>query len=332
MLKKRVINLQILYLFSDMRYLFSFLFISLSFISFSQNNYSKSFSLLSDNDLYTSTSQDRYYTNGLFLAYRFLKENTNENLEKKIITYQLGHMIFTPIKSTLKFPSLHDRPFAGYLFGEYGINRFYKTQNIFETNFQIGVIGPKSQANELQNFIHSIYGFPKATGWEHQIKEAVAINSTIKYIHFLGKNKTEMFDISSYNSLNAGTIFTNISTGLYARIGFKKLRETYNSIAFNSNLNVSNTKQKGNESFLYLKPLLSYVLYDATIQGSFLNTDSTVTYDVMPWNFTLEAGFRYATQRFDYGYTIHYHTKKLKSIRVKNSNIYGSVFIGYKFN
>ena len=302
---------------------------------FSQKNYSKEISFLSDNDLYYSLYQDKGYTSGLFLSYRLLKETSNSKVEKKIIKYQFGHMIFTPTKPTdpdLRSASLHSRPFAGYLFGEYGINRFYKNQDVFETNLQVGVIGSKSKSKEAQNFVHKLLGYPKAIGWKHQIKEAFALNFTGKYIKFLASDKSNHFDISSYNSMKFGTIFTDISTGFYTRIGFNKLQKLSNTNGLHSNLNKSkSSKHITIESFIYLKTMLSYVLYDATIQGSFLNTSSPVTFYVMPLKFNLEVGFRYSLNRFNYGYTIYYHTKKIKNERVKNSNIYGSIQISYMF-
>ena len=139
-----------------------------------------------------------------------------------------------------------------------------------------------------------------------------------------------MFDVSNYNTLKLGTIFTSVSSGVYSRIGFKKLQPFNNSVAFNSNLNKS--KQNHSESFVFIKPMLNYVLYDATIQGSFLNKTSPVTFDVMPFNFSLEIRYKYYRKRFLYGYTYTYHTKKLKSLKATNSNSYGSIYIGYYFN
>jgi len=66
-LKKEVIHLLILYLLA-MRQLFFLSFLLISLAAFSQQSFSKEFSLLTDNDLFTSTSRDRYYSNGLFLT------------------------------------------------------------------------------------------------------------------------------------------------------------------------------------------------------------------------------------------------------------------------
>ena len=106
-----------------------------------------------------------------------------------------------------------------------------------------------------------------------------------------------------------------------------------NSIAFNSNLNNQDSKYNNEiESFLYVKPMFSYIVYDATIQGSFLNTTSPITYTVLPFMFSTELGIRFTSNRFNLGYAIHYHTKKLKSLQVPGGNFYGSIQLNYQFN
>ncbi|WKD86787.1 hypothetical protein KCTC32516_02165 [Polaribacter huanghezhanensis] len=313
-----------------MRIIAFLFFISLPFLSAAQHQFSNEISLISDNDLYTSIYRDRYYTNGLFLNYRTVKNDLTKEAPKRIYTFKVGHMMYTAIRSTLQFASTHDRPFAGYLYGGFGIDRFYNSNNIFTTDIEIGVVGPNAKGEELQTFMHSIYNYPKPLGWKYQIHNAFALNLNASYVYYFPKISSNFIDISSYNSLKVGTIFTNISTGVYARVGFKKLQSFSNSVAFHSNLNIAS--QNNNESFVFIKPLINYTLYDATIQGSFLNKTSPVTFDVMPFHFSLELGYRYYRKRFLYGYTYIYHTKKLKSLRAAKTNSYGSIYIGYHFN
>ncbi len=314
-----------------MRFLYFLFFFCISFVGLSQNSFSKEFSLLSDNDLYTSVSRDRYYTNGLFLNYRSISTTKNEQLLKKIHHFQIGHMMFTPFKATLSFASTHDRPFAAYLYASYGQQRHFSSQNILITKLQLGIIGPGAKGAGLQNFIHQIYNYPKATGWEHQIKNAFAANLNATFIKHFSKENSSHLDFSNYNELNAGSVFTNFSTGIYTRIGIKKLQALSNSVAFHSNLNNSSSTSAP-ESFFFIKPMLNFVLYDATIQGSFLNTSSPVTFKVKPIVFSLELGYKYYHKRFLYGYTFHFHTKKLRSHRATKSNSYGGIYIGYYFN
>lgn len=305
----------------------------ISFFSFAQKKYAQEFSILNDNDLYTSISQDRYYTNGLFLSYRYLSKQPIEHLEKRIYEFQLGHQMYSPFKATVYSLAEHDRPFAAYLYGSFAIQQFYKTDEILKIGAQIGVIGPAAYGRELQDFIHDIYGFKRANGWDYQIANAFALNFNAQYVKPLIKDQRFNNDISWVSKANAGTVFTDIATGVYARIGLKPLQRLANSIAFHGNLNNEQTQfTREAEVFLYVQPMVSYVLYDATIQGSFLNTGSPLTYLVMPFKFTLDAGIRFSVGRVNIGYSIHYHTKKLKSIRVPRGNIYGSLQINYLFN
>lgn len=306
------------------------LFVIFSTYCYSQNKYSHEISFYNDNDLFTSIKQDRYYTNGIFLTYRYLSKKNNTLATKKSYIFQLGHQMYTPFKAIVETVEEHDRPFAGYLFGSFGINYFYNNQSILKTAIQVGTIGKSAKGRELQDVIHNIYGFKNATGWKYQIKNALAINLNSEYIKKLAKD--DVFDLNWVNSAKLGTVFTNLSTGFYSRLGFKPLENIINSIAFHGNLNNLNTSYQNNaEVFLYLKPEVHFVLYDATIEGSFLNNGSPVTYDIKPFVFSTEIGLRFTSNRFNFGYTLNYHTKKLQSQRVPKGNIYGNIQVNYQF-
>ena len=308
-----------------------FLFILFSISLFSQRKYAKEFSFLNDNDLYISPNQDRYYTNGMFFSYRYLSNETSKKIEKKIFEIQVGHHMYTPFKATVEQSSNHDRPFAGYLFGSFGVQHFFKNETILKTTLQIGVLGPSALSKPMQDFIHEIYGFKKAVGWEDQISDAFAANLNINYIKKIATDN--YLDVNWVSTIRLGTVYTDLSTGFYGRIGLKPLQKIINSIAFNANLNNKNTNFSNEiESFIYIKPMLSYIAYDATIEGSFLNNKSPITFDIKPFKFTSEIGIRFTANRFNFGYAVNYHTKKLKSVRVPKGNFYGTILLNYQFN
>jgi hypothetical protein len=310
---------------------FLFILLHVSINVFSQRKYAKEFSFLNDNDLFISIHQDRYYTNGMFFNYRYLSNKKHKKLEKKIFEVQIGHHMYTPFKATVQQHMDHDRPFAGYLFGSFGVNRFYKNKSILKTSLKIGMVGPSAISKELQDLIHDIYGYKKAIGWKYQIADAIGINLNVDYIKSLANDNT--FDINWVNNFKLGTVYTDLSTGFYGRVGFKPLQGIINSIAFNGNLNNNKTNYNNEiESFLYIKPMFHYINYDATIQGSFLNNNSPITFEIEPFKFTTEIGIRFTTNRFNFGYSINYHTKKLKSLRVPKGNFYGSLQLNYQFN
>jgi hypothetical protein len=307
-----------------------FLFFISAFTVFSQEKFSKEISLITDNDLYTSTINDRYYTSGIFLSYRYVSKKKNENLEKRVLEWQIGHEMYTPFKSVVRTVDEHDRPFASYLFGSFGINRVYKNNQNFKTTLQVGVIGKNAFGEELQGFVHDIYGFKKAIGWKYQIKNAFALNVNAEYIKHLTKNSTNSFDISWVNTGKLGTIYTNISTGFYGRLGFKPLQKLANSIAFNTSLNTKNTNfARKSEAFIYIKPMVSYAFYDATLQGSFFNSNSEVTNELVPLVFNLELGLRFTANRFNFGYIFNYNTSKSKNLRYPSGQNYGTIILNY---
>jgi hypothetical protein len=305
-----------------------FLFVSLS--TCSQEKFSREISLITDNDLYVSSFKDRYYTSGIFLTYRQLLNSKKNLLDKRIYEWQIGHKMYTPYKSVVNSPLEHDRPFAGYLYAGFGMIRAYKNYQILKTSLQVGVIGSNSFARELQEFIHNIYDFRKATGWKYQIKNAFGLNFNTNYLKTVVNSKKKYFDISWINSLNLGSVITNTSSGFYTRIGFIPLQKSTNSIAFNTNLNNKHTNYfRETESFLYVKSMLNYVFYDATLQGSFLNKTSPITKKIKPLILDIEIGLKFTINRLNFGYVFIYNTKKSEGLRYKYGDQYGRITINY---
>jgi hypothetical protein len=313
-----------------MKYIHCLVFLLIHAQVFSQQKFSKEISLLTDNDLFVSVNKDRYYTNGLFLSYRYIAENKKEKEEKRIIEWQLGHEMFTPYKAIVPNISQHDRPFAAYLYGSFGIHRFYKNNRIFNTSLQVGVLGPAAFGKDVQDFIHDMYNFDMAVGWKHQIKNSFGLNLNVSYLKHILNNASNYVDISWLNEGKIGTIYTNISSGFYSRIGFKPLQKIVNSIAFNGSLNNKSTAyQREGESFIYIHPMLRYALYDATLEGSFLNANNDVTKELTPLQFHVAVGFRCTINRFNLGYSYQYHTNKSKGLKYDNGNKYGSIVVNY---
>ncbi|PQJ23054.1 lipid A deacylase LpxR family protein [Tenacibaculum sp. SG-28] len=310
-----------------------FLFILFSVAVVSQKKYTKEFSFVNDNDLYTSTSQDRYYTNGTFISFRFLNTKENADIHKKIYDITVSHEIYTPYKAIVATVAEHDRPFAGYVYGKFGIATYRHEENIFKKEIEIGVIGPEAKGQEIQNFVHAIYGFDIAEGWKYQINTMFAINANLYYTKKINKLSSSNFDINWASAAKIGTVHNEVTTGFIARVGIKPLQKNYNSVAFQSNLNKCNSDTNNeSEFFIYLKPSITYVAYDATIQGSLFHNDSPVTFAIAPFKLLAELGIRYTYDRWSFGYQINYHSKKIKSVTVPNRNFFGTILLHYAFN
>ena len=201
-----------------------FIFFSLmNSVLFSQEKFSKEFRILSNNDLYTSVVNDKYYSNGLFLSFKYLSDKKSEKLQKKILEWEVGHEMYTPWNAITRNINQHDRPFASYLYGSFSYNFVYKNHQNLKTTLQVGLIGENAFGRELQNFVHDIYGFREAVGWDFQIKDAFAINLNANYVKHLGMDSSKTFDFNVIGNGRIGTVYTDASVGFLSRIGFSKL-------------------------------------------------------------------------------------------------------------
>jgi hypothetical protein len=297
-----------------------------------QQKFSKEISFLNDNDLYASIERDQYYSNGMFLSYRYLASDFGA-LSKKIYELQVGHEIYSPFRSTVISPLQHDRPFAAHLFGSFGVTRVYKSEKILKTSLLVGLIGEDALGRELQEFIHDIYNFRAPIGWRYQIQNMLSLNVNALYIDALGTDESERYDINFVGKARLGLTFNEISGGFKGRIGFKKLQPIDNSIAFNTHLNNDNTDHvRGVESFLYYETTLSLIAYDATIQGSLFNDNSPITFTPNLFQFDVELGYRFTSNRWNFGYAFHFQSNERQNLRNDGGHFYGRIFLGFLFN
>lgn len=287
--------------------------------------------LITDNDLYTSSKNDMYYTNGMELFYRFLSKNNNEKISKKITEFRIGQYIYNPRFINEAAVDINDRPFTGYLFAEAGRSFFYKSESVLKTDFQLGFMGPNALGRETQESFHHLIGYKKVFGWENQLHNAFAIQAHVMYSKKMFPTKhNDFIDLHFQSEANLGNIFTGVSTGFLTRIGFKKLLPIYDSnlhdasVSFEPQYNIR-------EFYFYAMPSVNYQFYDATIQGSMFSNTSPVTFDLEPLRFNAEFGLKYRHNNFNMSYSFIYRGRELKD-PLTNTNsgyFFGSIRFGY---
>jgi len=281
-----------------------------------------------DNDLYTSLVNDRYYTNGIFLTYRYISKKSSKTL-KKIYSWEIAQKMYTPYKSTELHLKEHDRPFAAYLYGAFGVLNTFPNGHILKSQLQLGVVGPSALGEEMQTFVHNLYGFKKPEGWKYQIQNTLGLNIDLEYTIPIGMSEFKKVDLNFVNNLKAGTVFNELSTGLLGRIGFKPLVEANNSVAFDTHLNAKNSDvSKSIESFFYYKGQVRIVAYDTTLQGSIFNDNSLFTNSSKPFQFFAELGFQATGKKTVWKYAFHWHTSKAENLKYRNNN-YGTISLAF---
>lgn len=287
--------------------------------------------LITDNDLYTSSKNDMYYTNGLELFYRFLSKNDNPKINKKITEFRIGQYIYNPRFINETAVTINDRPFTGYLFAEAGRSFFYQSESVLKTDFQLGFMGPNALGRQTQESFHHVIGYKKVYGWENQLTNAFAVQAHVMYSKKMFPTKhNDFIDLHFQSEANLGTIFTGVSTGLLTRIGFKKLLPVYDSNLHDAS--VSATPQYNiREFYFYAMPSVNYQFYDATIEGSMFSNKSPVTFDLEPLRFNAEFGLKYRHNHFNMSYSFIYRGRELNDPGVDTNSGYffGSIRFGY---
>ena len=308
---------------------FAFLILS-SVLTFGQGK-TKEIGFITDNDLYTSSKNDMYYTNGLEIFYRFLSKNENEKINKKITEFRAGQYIYNPRFINREAVDINDRPFTGYLFAEAGRSFFYNSESVLKTDFQLGYMGPNAFGKETQESFHHIIGYKEVFGWENQLHNALALQAHVMYSKKLfPKKHNDFIDLHFQSEANLGTIFDGVSTGLLTRIGFKRLLPIYDSNLHDASVSaVSQTDIR--EFYFYAMPSVNYQFYDATIEGSMFNNTSPLTFDLEPLRFNAEFGLKYRHNNFNMSYSFIYRGRELNDpdTNTNSGYFYGSIRLGY---
>jgi len=306
------------------------LFLLTTVLGFGQAK-TKEFGFITDNDLYTSSKNDMYYTNGIEFFFRYLSKNENQKINKKITEFRVGQYIYNPRYINETAVDINDRPFTGYLFAEAGRSFFYNSESVLKTDFQLGYMGPNAFGRETQESFHHLIGYKKVYGWENQLGNALAVQAHVMYSKKLFPSKHNDFvDLHFHSEANLGTIFDGVSTGFLTRIGFKKLLPVYDSNLHDASVSAQ-PQFDVREFYFYAMPSVNYQFYDATIEGSMFSDTSPVTFELEPLRFNAEAGLKYRHNNFNISYSFLYRGRELKDPETNTNSgyFYGSIRLGF---
>jgi hypothetical protein len=86
------------------------------------------------------------------------------------VSISIGQDMFTPEDWQLSEIDPLDRPYAGVLAAGITYNG-RNAQTMRSTTLNVGIVGPSSAAERLQNFLHELNGSREFRGWEHQLND-----------------------------------------------------------------------------------------------------------------------------------------------------------------
>jgi len=296
-------------------------------ISTSAQNHSQQFGFKSDNDAYLATGQDKYYTNGIFISYRFANKPKKENsaLAKQITQLEIGQKMYNAQSGYIPDMVYVDRPITAYLYAGASKHWFYTSENSLSVGVQLGTIGPNALGRQAQELIHKIGGFYPPKGWEYQLNNEIGLNFNMAYTHFLQRSPSKKLDLSINTGANLGNTFSGLSAGFTLRTG---RMNALNATAYNrSNLSDATSK---NEFFFFAKPQLDWVAYDASISGGlFRKNKGPITFNSKPWVLSQEFGLVFAQKRWSAQLSYTFKTHEINSSA--KAHQFGSISSYYQF-
>ena len=183
----------------------------------------------------TKGSTDKYYSDGLRLGWTSPTRLVPETLKglatslwgagETRVSVDLTHQIYTPIATQRRNPPLTDRPYAGVLMAHFGLLQDGKTQTGYDTRsalvLGLGLVGPASGGEGLQNGFHEMIGQRKALGWSTQLRNEPLLQVTSERTWRLPIAKAGPLEADWLPSLtaSAGNLRAYLQTGVMVRIG-----------------------------------------------------------------------------------------------------------------
>lgn len=196
-------------------------------------DYAAIFTFGIENDIFNGS--DRDYTNGVRASLLSAENNFPSWLDDvasslpffdasghKRWGFEVGQSIFTPTNYELRDPPLTERPYAGWLYGS--ANLISDTGSRLDNlQLTLGVVGPASGAEQVQETVHDLIGSPHPNGWQHQLhNEPGIVVSYERKWRGLYEFSPFGFGVDATPSVGAtvGNIYDHASVGGMLRFGY----------------------------------------------------------------------------------------------------------------
>jgi len=226
-------------------------------------------SLCEENDKFGAKNTDIYYTQGLRIGFQ-------NDLH---YYWALAQEINTPFATEMDVPPDDDQPYSGILYLTYGygqvLERGGQRDCLFTLEGQVGVTGPASGAEMIQDKFHHAIGIGTPLGWGTQIPSEPVFNLNAEFKRKINWDDSgrNLRDVIARGQVQLGTIRTELVLGTQVRWGVN-LKDTWGQGTIRqSSVYNPNYHSDG----VYPRDFTSYFYTDAQVEFVFKNyaTDGT---------------------------------------------------------
>ena len=302
-----------------------------------------------ENDLFVNS--DRHYTQGFrqslllgddvmpsyvkLLAGAIPGFGVSQHIADKL-GFEIGQSIYTPANLRATELQRHDRPYAGWLYTGVILQRRFFMDGGWPVldNFQIdaGVIGPHSNAQETQTWVHEFRGFDVPKGWAHQLHDEPGI--ALKYQRtwlFSPDMRDRWIDLIPHAGFSLGNVDTSFRIGGTLRIGVH-LPDDFGVSTISSLATTEGGWAKARVDrrwgfYAFTGTELSTVAYTAFLDGNLFRHSHHVEKEPIVAEFKIGVGF--VLNLVELGLTYVYRTPQF--VGQGKNDAYGSVSLKIKF-
>ena len=202
--------------------------------------YSGALTVTVENDVWTGS--DNNYTNGIGVSWVSNAIDTYEERSfvrrwgefwsflpfvgndgyRTYVAWSLAQEMHTPDDIEDPNPPKDDQPYAGMLYLD-SVVYARKERWTQAWQLRVGVVGPASQADNVQTWVHKVIGSAEPMGWDTQLPNEPIINVDYTSAYLLAQRdlgKSASWRIVPVASAGLGNYFTGVGLGLYGEVGW----------------------------------------------------------------------------------------------------------------
>lgn len=294
--------------------------------------FSNELMVLTENDNYDFGGTDRYYSNGLLLQYNTLSKKTPRNkFIKRIHNWEAGIKIYNPFRNNRSLAvvtELMDRPYAGWTYFSYGKTQIAKSGNVLQYQITAGLMGPASQAQQVQEAWHRMWGIYRLYGWEFQVNNAVGVNLNAAYFPQIHASHSLRFRMHGILQGAVGNTFTHAVVSMLFQTG--KLQPAHQSAWWSAALGKKEKGATKHESIFFTEPSIILQAYNATIQGGmFVSDKGKFITPIRALVGQLRTGMLLSGNRTSFRWYYTFRTKE--GARMRRGEAWGSFGLSHRF-
>ena len=308
-----------------------------------------------DNDLFGRLGQDQGYSNGFLVSWvspnlvdyshdpclPFLARRLNQRLawlqpdgfDEQNMTIGIGQMMYTPTDKVPSHLIEDDRPFAGALMLSFGYNA-RRGDSLRTSQIRVGVVGPASRAEQVQNWWHGVIGVDRFNGWDHQLRD----EPVVQLIHERRKRVARRIGTSGWGwdytrhwGMSLGNFATYANAGGELRFGLRLPDDFGTAPLRPAGENTAPVMKVAADQpwnwHLFVAADARWVLHDITLDGNTFKSSHSV--DKRP--FVADLGYGAAIYRghWRFAFARYFRTREFHG--QKETPVYGTLTIGRRF-